>query len=156
MPVQATPPPPIVALAPVVSYFKGSWTCRGTFSNGKPISATIHFDADLGGAAIVVHHDDTPALGFYHSIETWGYATSTQTYVASLYDAYGGMRSFSSPGWDGDALTWTILPPAGVSQQFVYTRKDANTFAVDYKVMRNGAYAIGDTLTCVRGHDSGG
>jgi hypothetical protein len=148
MPVPATPPPPIVALAPIVSYFKGSWTCRGAFSNGKPISATIRFEPDVEGAAIVVHHDDTPALGFYHSIEVWGYAKSTQTYVASLYDAYGGFRSFSSPGWNGNVLTWTIAPSAEISQQFVYTRKDPTTFVVDYNVLRNGTYTLGDTLTC--------
>ena len=139
---------PAVALAPIAAYFKGSWSCRGSFSNGKPISATIRFESDLDGAAIVVHHDDTPALGFYHSIEVWGYAKTAGTYVAALYDAYGGIRTFSSPGWTGDALTWTIVNPPDPSQQFVYARKDATTFSVDWNVMRNGRYVTGDTLTC--------
>jgi hypothetical protein len=150
MPLPATPPPPApaVAVAPIAAYFKGAWSCRGAFSNGKPISATIRFESDVEGAAVVVHHDDTPALGFYHSIEVWGYSKPGGTYVAALYDAYGGIRTFSSPGWSGDTLTWTIVNPPDPSQQFVYTKKDATTFTVDWKIMRNGAYIVGDTLTC--------
>jgi hypothetical protein len=150
MPVQATPPPASVAMAPVAAYFSGKWACSGTFSSGKPISATIRFESDLQGAAIVVHHDDTPAIGFYHSIEVWGFQKSTSTYVATLYDAYGGARSFSSAGWAGGVLTWATVAAVTPPQQFVYTKKDANAFAVDWKVFQNGAYTVGDTLTCKR------
>jgi hypothetical protein len=150
MPIQATPPPVPVAMALVATYFSGRWTCSGTFSNGKPISAAIRFESDLQGAAIVVHHDDTPAPGFYHSIEVWGFQKSTGTYVASLYDAYGGARGFSSAGWSGDVLTWATDAAVNPPQQFVYTKKDSNTFAVDWKVFKNGTYVVGDTLGCKR------
>jgi hypothetical protein len=150
MPVQATPPPVPVAMAPVVTYFSGKWTCSGTFSNGKPISATIRFESDLQGAAIVVHHDDTPPPGLYHSIEVWGFQKSTGTYVASLYDAYGGARGFTSAGWSGDVLTWATEAAVSPPQQFAYTKKDANTFTVDWKVLKDGSYVVGDTLACKR------
>jgi hypothetical protein len=150
MPVPAPPPSASVAMAPVAAYFKGKWTCGGAFSNGKPISATVRFESDVAEAAVVVHHDDTPALGFYHSIEVWGFDKSTGAYVAALYDAYGGVRDFTSPGWAGDAITWSTQPSVATPQQFVYTKKDASTFAVDWKVLRSGAYVVGDTLTCKR------
>jgi hypothetical protein len=137
-------------MAPISAYFSGKWTCAGTFSNGKKISATIRFETDLQGAAVVVHHDDTPALGFYHSIEVWGYQKSTGTYVATLYDAYGGARGFTSPGWSGDAVTWATDPAVSPPQQFVYTKRDADTFTVDWKVYKNEAYVVGDTLACKR------
>jgi hypothetical protein len=146
LPIASPPPPaPIVVIA---GYFTGTWTCNGSFSNGKPIGATIRFEQDLNGMAIVVHHDDSPATGMYHSIEIWGYQKSASNFSSSMYDAYSGARSFSSPGWNGDALTWTSSPPVTPEQQFVYTKRDAHTFVVDWKVNRAGTFVVGDTLTC--------
>jgi hypothetical protein len=150
LPVPATPPPAAVAMAPVAAYFSGKWLCSGRFSNGKPIASTIRFESDVGGAAVVVHHDDVPALGSYHSIEVWGFQKSTGTYVATLYDAYGGARGFTSAGWSGDVLTWATDAAVTPPQQFVYTKKSADAFTVDWNVYRNEAYVVGDTLTCNR------
>ncbi|MGB6714796.1 MAG: hypothetical protein WBE30_14325 [Candidatus Cybelea sp.] len=35
-------------------------------------------------------------------------------------------------------------------QQFGYTRKSDNSFPVDWRVLKNGSYVVGDTLTCTR------
>ena len=139
-------------MAPVAGYFSGKWTCSGTFSNGKPIASTIRFESNVNGAAVVVHHDDVPALGSYHSIEVWGFQQSTGTYVATLYDAYSGARGFTSAGWSGDVLT-PGRPDASRQARLGNSstrERRPNTFTVEWKVYRNEAYVVGDTLTCKR------
>lgn len=131
-----------------LSYFIGTWSCQGVFpKSGKTIASTIRFTRD--GASLVKHHDDVPPNA-YHAIELWGFSTTDARFNAAIQDSFGGVRDFSSPGWSADSLVWTSAAQVNPPQQFAYTRKSDNVFQVDWRVLKNGSYVVGDTLTCTR------
>ena len=146
----ATFKPEIAALAE----FAGSWACKGVFpSNGQRIESRITFASDLEGAWLSVRHDDLPPNRF-HAYEWWGYDSAAKEYTAFLFDNFGGARAFTSPGWNENALIWTVKPanPASVpAQRFVFAReRPGEQFVVNYEVKRGADWKIGDTLTCTR------
>jgi hypothetical protein len=129
------------------SYFIGTWSCRGVFpSTGKTIASTIRFTQD--GTSLVKHHDDLPPNA-YHAIELWGLRAADGRFNAAIQDSFGGVRDFSSPGWNADSLVWTSAAQVQ-PQQFAYTKKSNDAFEVDWRVLKNGSYIVGDTLTCAR------
>jgi hypothetical protein len=130
------------------SYFIGTWSCRGVFpTTGKTIASTIRFTQD--GTSLVKHHDDLPPNG-YHAIELWGLRAADGRFNAAIQDSFGGVRDFSSPGWNADSLVWTSAAQVQPQQQFAYTKKSNDAFEVDWRVLKNGSYIVGDTLTCAR------
>jgi hypothetical protein len=108
------------------------------------------FATDLDGKAIVKHHDDTSPPALYHAVEVWAYSATDKRFNAAIVDNFGGVRDFQSPGWSGDDFVWTSAPSVKPLQQFAYERRSPTSFTVDWRVSRNGAYVVGDTLTCVR------
>jgi hypothetical protein len=136
-----------------LSWFAGAWKCEGVFpSTGERLSASMRFERDLQGAVLVKHHDDA-AAPFYRALETWAYSAEDKRYNAAVADNFGGVRDFTSLGWEGDTLSWTSAPSVQQRQQFVYVKSDPNTFRVDWRVAVKGkGYAVGDTLTCRREH----
>ncbi|WP_266171103.1 hypothetical protein [Dyella subtropica] len=129
----------------------GHWQCDGVFpASGKTIASTMRFEADLGGNAVLKHHDDISPPASYHAVEAWGYDAKAQRFNATILDSFGGARRFSSDGWNGDTLTWTSAPELQPAQRFVYVRKDASTLTVDWDIMREGHFVVGDTLICKR------
>lgn len=48
-----------------------------------------------------------------------------------------------------DTLTWASSPDVQPAQRFVYLRKGAD-LQVDWQVMKEGHFVVGDTLTCKR------
>lgn len=146
----AVAPDPLSSMA----YFVGSWQCDGVFPRtGATISSTISFEADAKLGALIKHHDDTPPNA-YHALEIWVYSANDHHYNAAIADNFGGVRQFTSPGWDGDRLTWTDdsnVTPAMKSQRFVYERQSPSQFKLDWQTSRDGTtYLVGDTLTCKR------
>ena len=142
----ADAPSPMQAMQPLL----GSWHCAGVFpASGKRISSSIRFDAELGGAGVLKHHDDI-APNTYRAVEAWTYDAKGKQFNAAIVDNFGGARRFGSTGWDGDTLTWTSAPEVQPAQKFVYVRAADGTLRVDWQVLRNGGFAVGDTLTCKR------
>ncbi len=137
--------PPMTALI-------GSWSCDGYFpSNGRKIGSTMRIDADLNGTALVKHQDDRPELGMYHSLEVWTRDPKAGTYISTIFDSSGGVRRFTSSGWVGNTLTWSIDPGASLPQQFVYIRNGNGTIQLDWRRARDGkTFTVGDTLTCTK------
>jgi len=139
--------PPIRAMDALI----GHWQCDGVFpASGKTIASTMRFETDLGGSAVLKHHDDTSPPASYHAVEAWGYDAKAQRFNATILDSFGGARRFSSDGWQGDTLAWTSAPELQPAQRFVYVRKDAGILRVDWEIMREGHFVVGDTLTCKR------
>ncbi len=136
---------------PSLDYFLGTWQCNGSFpSTGKTIASTMRFERDLGGAAILKHHDDA-APNVYHAVEVWNYSASSGLFNATLADNLGGVRIFHSDGWNGDVLTWSSAAAVTPIQEFVYTRLSSTSMRVDWQTTKDGThYVVGDTLTCTR------
>ena len=146
--VHLSEPPAIAALHGYV----GKWSCTGEFpASGKKIFSTIAFEPGLGGMALVKHHDDQPASGSYHAIETWVYDAKQAHLVAGIVDNFGGVRTFYSDGIHDGTLTWTLQNADQPMQKFVYTPMDDAHFRLDWMMARPGkGLVIGDTLTCAR------
>jgi len=137
---------PIQSMQPLL----GSWHCAGVFpASGKTIASTIRFDTELGGAGVLKHHDDI-APNTYRAVEAWTYDAKGKQFNAAIVDNFGGARRFSSAGWEGDTLTWTSAPEVQPAQKFVYVRAADGALRVDWQVMRDGHFVVGDTLTCRR------
>ena len=145
---QTIEPPPISALHGYI----GKWSCAGEFpATGKKIFSTIEFGRDLGGMALVKHHDDQRSTANYHAIETWVYDAKQAHLVAGVVDNFGGVRTFYSDGVQDGTLTWTLQSADQPMQKFVYTRMDDAHFRLDWMMARPGkGLIVGDTLTCAR------
>lgn len=133
----------------------GHWTCHGVFpASGKTIDSELRFESDLGGKALLKHHDDTSKPALYHAVEAWGYDAKAGRYRATILDNFGGARIFSSEGWTPQGLVWTSSPDVQPAQRFVYVRMAQHRLRIDWQVERQGAFVVGDTLTCER-HPAG-
>ena len=144
--VAAERPLPIRAMDPLL----GHWACHGVFpASGKTIDSTMRLESDLGGAMVLKRHDDLPP-STYRALETWGYDAKSGQFRAAVVDASGGIRQFAATGWDGDTLTWNSMPDVQPAQKFVYVREAGGTLRLDWQIMRNGGFVVGDTLTCKR------
>jgi hypothetical protein len=128
--------------------FIGHWSCKGNFSNGKPIAAELSIDADALSGALIVHHDDLPPGG-YHSLEVWMANKSGAALRAAISDKFSGMRWFESAGWAGDALTWVRIENGAPAEQFVYEFK-GNTLQVQWSIAKDAVMKVGDTISCDR------
>jgi hypothetical protein len=129
----------------------GHWACHGVFpASGKTINSNIRFETDLGGTALVKHHDDTAPSALYHAIEAWGYDAKAGHYNATILDNFGGARIFTSTGWSNEGLVWISAPEVKPAQRFVYVRLALNRLRIDWQVERKGELVVGDTLTCER------
>ncbi|MBC5823546.1 MAG: hypothetical protein GIW99_09110 [Candidatus Eremiobacteraeota bacterium] len=114
-----------------LEYFVGAWNCSGSFpATCRAISSNIRFERDLGGAAILKHHDDGPPFS-YRAAEEWVYDSAQKHFLASIVDASAGMRTFSSDGWGDGAFIWNSGSDVVPKQQFVYTKLTDDTMRVD-------------------------
>jgi hypothetical protein len=137
------------------AYFVGHWKCEGVFpASGKSIASSLTFERDASSGALLKHHDDVPPAA-YHALELWGFVKSGGL-SDTIMDTYSGVRSFSSPGWSGDTLMWSSAPAIRPAQRFTYVRLSADMMRVDWSVAKaDGAFQVGDTLTCVRSQKGG-
>lgn len=138
---------PLLTLA----FFIGSWSCQGTFSNGRPIAGTIEFKS-LNGQALVMRQDDKPP-GQFHAAAFWTVDKSTGKWAALMQDSSGGARYFAGEG-SADGVTLTDAPILGhkpFAERFVYERAGSDAFRVTWQVQTSaGEWRTGDTQLCHR------
>src|SRR5580698_3937083 len=113
----------------------GHWSCKGSFSNGKPIAAKLVIEADEPSGALIVRHDDLPPGG-YHSLEVWMADTTGVGLRAALSDKFSGMRWFESSGWAAGNLTWVRMEKGQVAEQFAYQLKGSR-LQVQWSIARD-------------------
>ncbi len=133
--------------------FIGSRHCSGSFlKSGKAISATETVAGDLSGRWLTLRHDDEPPFSF-HALELWGYDSKAARYTAHVFDNFGGGREFTSPGWEGDHLTWTNVDTGAPKRdRFVFERQPDAGYRYTYEVSTDGSTWTGvDSLTCTAG-----
>ncbi|KRF00558.1 hypothetical protein ASG87_12770 [Frateuria sp. Soil773] len=137
------------ALAPL-AWFVGSWQCAGRFADGRPIRSTETFTRELDGHWLRMHHADLPP-NRYAADEWWGYDRAAGHFTVTVFDAMGGLRHYTSSGWQGDALTLENTATGGYVDRFVFHRQDASHYHFAYAHKdASGAWKTGDELTCTR------
>jgi hypothetical protein len=69
-----------------------------------------------------------------------------------IYDNGGGVRLFSSSGWEGDEFVWSrtaLTAPLTYDERFAFERKSAKEFVVTWETRKPQAdWAGGDRPTC--------
>ena len=140
------------ALAPLAGFI-GSRHCAGTFlKSGKAISSTETVSADLSGYWLTLRHaDELPFT--VQAREQWGYDAKAGRFVAYIYDNFGGVRQFASPGWEGDRFTWTDVDTSMPKRdRFVFEKRPNGAYQFTYEVNSDGNTCTGvDSLTCSAG-----
>jgi Protein of unknown function (DUF1579) len=135
-----------------LAFFLGEWNCEGEFiASKKPIAAHISTTLDLDGSWIAFRWTDQAPSNF-HALELFGYDKSAKHFTNFIYDNFGGVRLFNSPGWEADTLTWTgnmLSASAAPSERFVIERKSTKEFVITWETRKVGAdWNAGDRLTC--------
>ena len=131
-----------------LEFFVGDWHCDGKFSNGKEISAKLHFELVLDGKFIVFKHNDEPPFG-YHAHAYWGWDQVAGQFISTIHDSTGGTRLFRSIGWKGTTLDWLGGDlPAKADQRFTFERLEQKKFRVGYAFLKDGAWVPVDSSVC--------
>ena len=150
-PASSAPPALKPEMQPL-AFFLGEWNCEGEFISSKqPIAAHISSAPDLDGSWIAFRWTDREPSPF-HALELFGYGKAAKHFTNFIYDNFGGVRLFNSPGWESDTLTWTgnaLSASAAPNERFVIERKSAKEFVITWETRRPQAdWAAGDRLTC--------
>jgi hypothetical protein len=136
-----------------LAFFNGDWECSGKFdSSGKSIEAHLHFAPDLDGAWILFRHDDKPPFN-YHALAEWGWDAAGKQFVMTVQDSPGGVRMFSSQGWNSKLLQWdgdTLRGASDPGQRFTFEKLDERHFTVSYFVRKPDNWSRIDSSTCGR------
>jgi hypothetical protein len=135
-----------------LAYFLGEWNCEGEFTaSKKPIAAHVSTTPDLDGSWIAFRWTDKAPSPF-HALELFGYDKTAKHFSNFIYDNFGGVRLFNSPGWEADTLTWTgnmLAASAAPSERFVIERKSAKEFVITWETRKPPAdWNADDRLTC--------
>lgn len=130
---------------------EGSWSCAGAFASGKTLAADLNFTRVLGGRWLSYHHKDRPP-GQYEATSLWGPAQWDTTMSPTLlYDNFGGHRRFF-PGSTGSevVLTRDTTDAGARLERFTFRPRPDGTLWFAWEVSRQGAWALGDSLSCSR------
>jgi len=135
-----------------LSFFVGQWACEGEFvASKKLIASRIAVASDLDGSWLVFRWDDN-APNQFHALELWGFDKAAKHFTNFTHDNFGGVRLFTSPGWDHDTLIWTgdaLTASAALNQRFAIERMPPKEFVISWQTRKPETdWATGDRLTC--------
>jgi hypothetical protein len=105
---QPTAPAPSGPLAANLSYFIGTWNCKGGPPKGPVQSATVAWAYVLGNS-LVQQQIDAPAAGkspAFHSAGFAAYDPTKKRLISSGLDEAGEWGISWSGGWVGNKITW--------------------------------------------------
>lgn len=149
----ATPAPNVLTpqLQPL-SFFIGTWDCAGEFTaSKKAISSRISVSSELDGSWLAFRWNDN-APNVFHALELWGFEKSAHHFTNFIHDNFGGVRLFTSSGWDADTLIWTgdaLANPPAANQRFVIEREPGKSFVITWQTLKPlSDWVTGDKLTC--------
>jgi uncharacterized protein DUF1579 len=154
----AKPAPELSALG----YFSGRWGCAGSAPAGPmgpehATQATASVRIDLGHFWYGFRYEEkktpknpTPlsAAGF------WGYDVSSKKFIQTGSDSMGGWGTSTSPGWEGDKLTWVGESQMGgqkMSSREIFLKKGPKEFTHTGEGQgSDGKWITMDEETCKR------
>jgi hypothetical protein len=133
----------------------GSWSCEGTFSNGKPIASDLQFTPRLDGRALQYEHHDRPPNNFV-AIALWGPDASNNQLVSA---GFAGDTTTLAPvlltakKWAAQSVTFeaqALTSPPFAPNRFTYSLEKSK-LTIAWEVQRDGTWRVGDRLECSRG-----
>jgi hypothetical protein len=132
---QRKPQPPVPVPADLANFFTGEWSGRGQFASGRPIEADVSFQPELDGQWLQYRHTDR-APNSYRALGMWGIENGTRKLVMTLNDSGGGVRTFTSEGWNDGSVIFvrTISVDPLREERFVFKRIAEHSFHMAYEV----------------------
>ncbi len=142
-----------------VKYFAGSWTCSGDapaspFGAAHKTESSMMLKLDLDGFwydGMVVEKKTAsnthPVKGMIHL----GYDSTAKQSVLVWVDNFGSWATETSPGWQGDTMTWTgdqmgMGEKAAARDTFV--KKSASEYTHKFEMQTKGQWATIVDETC--------
>ena len=147
-----------------LQFFDGDWTCEGQepdtpWSKAHKTKTKVKVKDDLGGFwySGKVDQDKTgenpyPMEAKFH----WTYDADQKRFEGGWIDNSGGWAMQSSPGWQGDTMTWTgeaTLQGHRSAMRDVITRKGDDEFRHAYEAQIDGQWKAVGEETCRRAKD---
>ena len=131
------PPTPVPDTKPDLSsmaFLIGTWDCHSTVRGSKRPDTTTN-TMDMEGRWIK-SHDVAPPFDKYRSraivTDSWTtYNRELRQWVSTSIDNFGGYGTATSPGWHGNAITWTAVVTSDGSTGSDTTTKDSDTKITD-------------------------
>jgi hypothetical protein len=153
----AQEPKPLSAVPPGSFQFHGSWTCTGSFGNGKTHRSTFTGSVILDGKWLELNEKDVePATG-YLAKYLIGYDAEQKRLVEFDANNFGAATYSSVEGWKDGVLTMTspVVSDPGApyaANRFIYSVVAKDSFTVDWQVSKSQAlnWVSGDHLVCIR------
>lgn len=144
-----------------LQFFEGDWACEGQepetpWSKAHETKTTVKVKSDLDGFwySGKVEQDKTgdnphPMEGKFH----WSYDRAQKRFEGGWIDNSGGWAMQSSPGWQGDSITWTgeaTLQGHKSAMRDVITKKGSHEFRHTYEAQIDGQWKPVGEETCRR------
>jgi hypothetical protein len=153
--------PVALSALPASFRFAGSYTCEGSFGNGKVHRSTYTATVALGGKWLQLTEQDVePATG-YLAEYLIGYDPRQKRLVEFDASNFGAATYSSDAGWTNGVLTMTspVSPDPTApyaADRFVYTLSGADSFTVDWQVSKTSMrqWVQSDHLMCRRNTNS--
>jgi hypothetical protein len=137
------------------SSLAGSWSCEGTFSNGKPIASDLQFTPRLDGRTLQYEHRDRPPNNFV-ATAFWGPDASNNQLVSTGFAGDATTLApvlFTAKKWTAQSVRFeaqSLTSPPFAPNRFTYTFEKLK-LTITWEVQRNGDWRVGDRLGCSRG-----
>jgi hypothetical protein len=137
------------------SSLAGTWSCEGTFSNGKPIASDLQFTLRLDGRSLQYEHRDRPPNNFV-ATALWGPDASNNQLVSTGFAGDATMLApvlFTAKKWTAQSVTLEAQPltsPPFAPNRFTYSLEKSK-LTITWEVQRDGSWRVGDRLECSRG-----
>ncbi|MEO8347715.1 MAG: DUF1579 family protein [Acidobacteriota bacterium] len=145
------PPKPAPELSQV-KYFAGSWTCSGDapaspYGPAHKTKTSMMLKSDLDGfwydgmvTEMKTASNTQPVKGMLHL----GYDSTAKQYVLVWVDNFGSWATESSPGWQGETMTWTgdqMLMGEKVAVRDTFVKKSATEYTHKFELQTKGQWA---------------
>lgn len=144
-----------------LKYFEGTWQCTGTgFAfMGTPehkTAATVEASWVLDGYWLSMRYHESKTATNAHPADVrifWGWDEQTKKFSSGGVDNMGAYYIQSTPGWDGNKLTFDGDMHAGGTTMKVrdlFTKMSATKVAHSAEVEMNGKWTKLDEETCTK------
>jgi len=152
------PPTPVPDMKPDLSsmaFLMGTWSCHSTVrGSARPDTTTYTMDYD---GRWIKAHDTAPAFDRFRTrsivSDTWmTYNRDMHQWVQTAVDNFGGYGVSTSPGWNGNQMTWTaaLTQDGSTGSDTVTKVSDRETRDVSTGKDKNGKPFPTTTTVCMK------
>jgi hypothetical protein len=133
----------------------GRWSCAGAFADGRPLSSDITITLRVDGRAVQYQHHDRAPNDFTQEA-LWGPDTQNNQIVSVAFAGNAtalGPQLLVAKVWSERSVVFearSLTSPPFAPNRFTYTIEPPNTLKMVWEVERNGAWSVGDRISCNR------